>query len=364
MIQRKIDVALGERSYPIYAGADMVSSFAPMCRQHGISDSLVIVTDRNIASHHLRPFQQNLLHHKFQPTTIIIPSGENQKNLHRANFIFTELLKKRIPRNSAVIALGGGVIGDLAGFIAATYQRGVRLVQVPTTLLAQVDSSIGGKVGVNHPLGKNMIGAFHQPAFVWMDADLLNTLPPREVVCGFGEIFKYGVIRDAELFGFLESNVEKILGLDTQSIMYVQAKCAEIKAGVVSQDEKESGIRIILNCGHTIGHGLEYAGHFKLLKHGEAVLLGMIAESFIAKEMKLLDTASYDRIVALVNRVSIKTKLSSLKIADILSAIGRDKKHVGARLRFVLPVKIGEVKVVEDVAPKLIQKSVKEILQK
>jgi 3-dehydroquinate synthase len=204
MIQRQIDVALGERSYPIYAGADMVSSFAPMCRRHGISDSLVIITDRNVASHHLRPFLQNLLQFKFKATTILIPPGENQKNLQRTNTIFTELLKKRIPRNSTVIALGGGVVGDLAGFVAATYQRGVRLVQVPTTLLAQVDSSIGGKVGVNHPLGKNMIGAFHQPAFVWMDADLLKTLPPREVVCGFGEVFKYGVIRDTELFGFLE----------------------------------------------------------------------------------------------------------------------------------------------------------------
>jgi 3-dehydroquinate synthase len=237
-------------------------------------------------------------------------------------------------------------------------------VQVPTTLLAQVDSSIGGKVGVNHPLGKNMIGAFYQPAFVWMDADFLKTLPPREVVCGFGEIFKYGVIRDAELFGFLESNVEKILRRDSESIKYVQATCAAIKAEVVSQDEKESGIRIILNCGHTIGHGLEFAGHFKLLKHGEAVLLGMIAESFIAKEMKLLDADSYDRIVALVGRISIKTKLASLKIADIVNAIGRDKKHIGAKLRFVLPVKIGEVRVVDDVAPKLIQKAVKEILKK
>ena len=364
MIQRQIDVELGKRSYPIYAGADMVSSFAPMCRQHGISDSLVIITDRNVASQHLRPLQQNLLHYKFQPTTILIPPGENQKNLHRANTIFTELLKKRIPRNSAVIAFGGGVVGDLAGFIAATYQRGVRLVQVPTTLLAQVDSSIGGKVGVNHPLGKNMIGAFHQPAFVWMDIDILKTLPPRELVCGFGEIFKYGVIRDAELFGFLETNIEKILRCDSESIKYVQSKCASIKAEVVSRDEKESGIRIILNCGHTIGHGLEFAGHYKLLKHGEAILLGMIAESFIAKEMKLLDADSYERIVSLVGRVSIKTNLSSLNIADIISAIGRDKKHVGARLRFVLPIKIGEVKVVDDVSPKLIQKAVKEILKK
>jgi 3-dehydroquinate synthase len=364
MIQRQIDVVLGERSYPIYAGADMISSFAPMCRQHGISDSIVVITDKDIASHHLKPLLRNLLHYKFKPTTIILPSGEKQKSLHRANIIFTEMLKKRIPRNSAVIALGGGVVGDLAGFVAATYQRGIRLVQVPTTLLAQVDSSIGGKVGVNHPLGKNMIGAFHQPAFVWMDTDYLKTLPPREVVCGFGEVLKYGVIQNAELFGFLESHLEKILRLDAEAVIYVQTQCAAIKAKVVSQDEKESGIRIILNCGHTIGHGLEFAGHYKLMKHGEAVLLGMIAESFIAKEMKLLDADSYERIVTLIRRVPMKVKLSSLRISDIVNAIGRDKKHVSAKLRFVLPIKIGEVKVVDDVAPTLIQKAVKEILKK
>ena len=364
MIQRQINVALGERSYSIYAGAEMFSSFAPMCHRHGISDSILIITDRNVASYHLQPLLRNLLHHKFQPTTIILQPRESQKNLHRVNTIFTEMLKKRIPRNSTVIALGGGVVGDLAGFVAATYQRGIKLVQVPTTLLAQVDSSIGGKVGVNHPLGKNMIGAFHQPVFVWMDAEYLKTLPPREIVCGLGEVIKYGIIQDAELFEFLESNLEKILQLDAEAIMYVQARCTAIKAKIVSQDEKESGIRIILNCGHTIGHGLEFAGHYKLMKHGEAVLLGLIAESFIAKEMKLLNADSYERIITLIRRVPMKIKLSSLKIADIVSAMGRDKKHVGVKSRFVLPIKIGEAKVVEDVAPMLIQKAVKEILKK
>lgn len=265
MIQRQINVVPGERSYSIYAGTDMVSSFAPMCREHGISDSLVVVTDRNVASHYLQPLLRNLLHYKFQLTTIIIPPGENQKNLYRANTIFTQMLKKRIPRNSAVIALGGGVIGDLAGFVAATYQRGIKLVQVPTTLLAQVDSSIGGKVGVNHPLGKNMIGAFHQPTFVWMDTDHLKTLPPREFICGLGEVLKYGIIRDPEMFGFLEMNLEKIMQREAEAIAYVQTRCASIKAEIVSQDEKEYGMRIILNCGHTIGHGLESAGHYKLL---------------------------------------------------------------------------------------------------
>jgi 3-dehydroquinate synthase len=188
-------------------------------------------------------------------------------------------------------------------------------------------------------------------------------LPPREVICGFGEVLKYGIIRDAELFEFLESHLEKILRLDTETVMYVQARCAAIKAEIVSQDEKESGIRIIFNCGHTIGHGLEFAGHYKLMKHGEAILHGMAAESFIAKEMKLLDADSYTRIIALIRRVPMKMKLSSLKIVDIVSAMGRDKKHVGSTIRFVLPIKIGEVKVVDNVSPMLIQKAVKEILK-
>jgi 3-dehydroquinate synthase len=362
MIQRQIDVSLGKRSYPIYEGRDMVSSFAPICRSHGVLDSLVIITDRNVASQYLQPLMRNLLHHKFQPMTIVIPPGEQQKNLHRANTIFTELLRNRIPRSSAVIALGGGVIGDLAGFVAATYMRGMKIIQVPTTLLAQVDSSIGGKVGVNHPLGKNMIGAFHQPIFVWMDTAYLKTLPSREVICGLGEVFKYGVIRDAELFEYLELNVEKILSLEYEALMYVQTRCAAMKAEIVSQDEYESGIRIILNCGHTIGHGLESAGHYKLLKHGEAVLLGLMAESFIAQEMKLLDAHSYNRISAFVHHVLRKKKLSSLKMADIMNAMGRDKKHVGTKRRFVLPIKVGAVKVVEQVTLPLIQKAVRTIL--
>jgi 3-dehydroquinate synthase len=363
MIHRQIDVALGEHSYSIYAGADMVSSFAPTCRQHGISDSVVVITDRNVASHYLQPLMRNLLHHKLQPIKIVIPTGEAQKSISRVYTIITKMLEKRIPRNTAVIALGGGVIGDLAGFVAATYQRGIRLVQVPTTLLAQVDSSIGGKVGVNHPLGKNMIGAFHQPEFVWMDADYLKTLPQREVVCGIGEVLKYGVIRDAALFDFIKTYLEAILRLDTETLTHVLIKCAAIKAEVVSMDEKESGIRIILNCGHTIGHGLESAGRYKLLKHGEAVMLGMIAESFIAKEINLLNADSYKRLVELISRVPIKTKLSSLKMTDIISAMGRDKKRVGTKLRFVLPTKIGDVKIVDDVPMKLIKKAVKEIKQ-
>jgi len=363
MIHHQIDVELGDRTYPLYTGSEMVSSFAPVCRTHGISDSVVIVTDANVARYHLQPILRNLLHHKFEPMVITIPAGESQKNLRRAAAIFSEMLKKRVPRSAAIVALGGGVIGDLAGFVAATYQRGITLVHVPTTMLAQVDSSIGGKVAVNLPLGKNMVGAFYQPAFVWIDAEYLKTLPMREVVCGLGEVIKYGLIRDARLFEFLESHIDEILRLETETMMHVQTSCAAMKARIVSQDERETGVRVILNCGHTIGHGLESAGRYKVLKHGEAILLGMIAEGMIARDMNLLDSKSCERLAALIHRVPMKVKLSSLKLKDITSAMGRDKKRTATSLRFVLPRAIGEVNVVDDVPQKLIQSAVRQILK-
>jgi 3-dehydroquinate synthase len=345
MMQHELRVELGERSYPIYIGADILSQFAPTCRKHGIGDSVVIMTDANVAKQHLAPLVKNLLHYKFQPTTIIIPAGEAQKNLKRANAIYTELLKKKISRSTTIIALGGGVIGDLAGFVAATYQRGVKFIQVPTTLLAQVDSSIGGKVGVNHPLGKNMIGAFQQPQFVWMDADYLSTLPRRE------------------FFAYLKSHLDEVLNLQTDALLHVQMRCAAIKAEVVSRDERESGFRMILNCGHTIGHGLESAGHYRLLKHGEAILFGLLAETELACKIGLTTPDVVERIAALLHRVPMKVKLSSLKMNEILDAMGRDKKRDGAKLRFVLPTTIGETKVADSIDEKLIRAVVKNILQ-
>src|SRR3990172_7308869 len=262
---------LGERSYPIYVGSDMGSDLGATCRKHGLPDQITLVTDRTIAKHYLRPVGNRLRAAGFEVFSTVIPPGEKEKNLSRAQALFTAMLKQGVGRKSAVLALGGGVVGDLAGFVAATYQRGVTLVQVPTTLLAQVDSSVGGKVAVNHPLGKNMIGAFFQPRFVWIDAETLKTLPPREIVCGLGEVAKYGVVFDAEFFAYLETNLERIQQLDAESMLAVQARCCELKAHVVSEDEREQGLRIVLNYGHTVGHALEAAGNYRVLKHGEAV---------------------------------------------------------------------------------------------
>jgi 3-dehydroquinate synthase len=357
LISRQIDVALGERSYPIYFGKSITSSFAPTCEQHGIPRRVVIITDANVAPHYLTRLENNLRHFQFIVSSIVIPSGENQKSLHRSNAIYTALLKQGVGRKSAVVALGGGVVGDLAGFIAATYHRGLELVQVPTTLLAQVDSSVGGKVAVNHPLGKNMIGAFHQPRFVWVDSETLGTLPRREVVCGLGEVVKYGIIFDAEFFAYLETNLGKILELEPGAVTYIQARCCELKARVVSEDEREQGLRIVLNFGHTIGHALEVAGGYRALKHGEAVLLGMVAESFIAREMGLLSPDVLERIVRLVRCLPLKVGKSSLTPARVLKAIGRDKKSIDGKTRFILPIRLGEVQIVEEVDDALIKAS-------
>jgi 3-dehydroquinate synthase len=359
VIQRQIDVPLGERSYPLYFGSDMAASFAPTCRQHGIPQQVVVITDTNVAPHYLDALEKNLRDNDFKVSSIVIPPGESQKSLHRANAIYTVLLKQNVNRKSAIVALGGGVIGDLAGFIAATYQRGMTLVQVPTTLLAQVDSSVGGKVAVNHPLGKNMIGVFYQPRFVWVDADTLQTLPPRELICGLAEVAKYGVVFDAEFFAYLEVNVEKVMKLDSTSVMYVQARCCELKAHVVSEDEREQGLRIVLNYGHTVGHALEAAGNYRVLKHGEAVLLGMVAESFIAKEMGLLPPDVHERIVQFIRRLPLRINKASLTQARILKAMTHDKKSIDGKTRFVLPIRLGEVQVVDDVEAPLIQSSLR-----
>ncbi len=363
MVRRQIVVPLGDRTYPIYVGAGMTALFAPTCRQHNIAPRVVIISDTNVGTRYLRALEKNLLHFRFQVTSLVIPPGERQKSLQRANQIFTRMLAEGVGRKSAVIALGGGVIGDLAGFVAAVYHRGVQFIQVPTTLLSQVDSSVGGKVAVNHPLGKNMIGAFYQPAFVWTDIGYLKTLPEREISCGLGEIIKYGVIWDAELFGFLEANLDPIVALDQESVMHVQARCCEIKAHIVSQDERESGVRMVLNFGHTIGHALETAGKYRTVKHGEAVLLGMAAESFLAREMGMIDAPTHGRIESLIARVPLKCNLSRLEPSAILRAMSRDKKSVSGKNRFLLPTRIGEVRVVENVDRRLIQSALQRILK-
>jgi 3-dehydroquinate synthase len=357
MIQKQITVNLGVRSYPIYIGHGMLSALAPTLQRHGIVGRIVLITDDNVASLHLKPIEKHLRHFGLDTLSIIVPSGERQKNLTRAGKIITEMLTAGVGRNSAVMAVGGGVIGDLAGFIAAVYQRGVTLVQVPTTLLAQVDSSVGGKVAVNHPLGKNMIGSFYQPTVVWADADTLTTLPFREITCGIGEIVKYGIALDADLFSYVESNLDNILKLDPEALLHVQSRSIEIKSRIVSEDENETGLRTILNLGHTVGHALEAGGNYRLLKHGEAVLMGLIAESYIANRLGMISDEANRRIVDIINRIPLNVSIRKLKNPEILRLMKHDKKSIEGNIRFVLPTRIGEGKTVSDVDSKIVAES-------
>jgi 3-dehydroquinate synthase len=363
MIQKEIGVELGERSYRIYVGTSMVSLLAPTLETSGLDRQTAVITDGNVARLYLKPLVKHLTHFGWEVTSVVVPPGEQQKSLARANAIFTQLLKAGIGRRSTILALGGGVIGDLAGFVAATYHRGVGLAQIPTTLLSQIDSSIGGKTAVNHALGKNMIGAFYQPNLVWVDMEYLQTLPLREIVCGLGEIVKYGIIWDKGLFGFLEEHLERILKLESDAVAHVQNACCSIKARVTSEDERERGLRMILNFGHTVGHALEAAGSYRTLKHGEAVLLGMVAESYIAMELGMIPSDVYQRILRLIRRIPVKARYRSLKATAILNAMVYDKKSVSGKKRFMLPTRIGKVKAVEGIDIGLIRRSVELILR-
>ncbi len=363
MIHKEIRVELGKRSYPVYVGSGILPSLAQVCGKHEIPKRIVIITDSTVAAWYLKPLERQLNQSGLDVTSVVIPPGERQKSLSNANKIFTTMLSGGVGRKSAVLALGGGVIGDLSGFVAATYHRGIPLIQVPTTLLSQVDSSVGGKTAVNHPLGKNMIGAFHQPVFVWTDIDVLKTLPFREVLCGFGEIIKYGVILDDSLFSYLEANLHHVLALEADAVLHVQERCCSLKAGLVSQDERETGKRIILNYGHTIGHALEAAGKYRVLKHGEAVLLGMIAESFLARELGLLSHEIDSKIIALITRLPLSYKKQALRIPAIVKAMSRDKKTVSGKKRFVLPTQIGSTTVVEDVPEVMIRASLQHMFR-
>jgi len=358
-----VRVPLRRAPYDVVVGSDMGRAFGKTIRKIGLGPDVVIITDRNVARLYLEPLRRVLLSEGFSPLSIVIPAGERRKSLESASRIFATLLRNRKGRDCSIIALGGGVIGDLAGFVAAAYQRGVPLVHVPTTVLAQVDSSIGGKVAVNHPLGKNMIGAFYQPRLVWADISYLKTLPKREISCGLGEIIKYGVIRDRKFFGWLEDHLPEVLRLEMAALLHVQATCARIKARICGRDEKEWGERIVLNYGHTVGHALEAAGRFRTVKHGEGVLLGMKAEAWLARALGLLRPGEYDRITGLIDRVPLSIRTGALRLNELYGAIQRDKKSRSGEIRFVLPVRVGAVRVAEGPDKRLVRASVRSILR-
>ncbi len=358
-ILHTVTVALGGRSYPIRIGSGLIRRAGKLLSASGLHGTAVIITDRTVARLYLPAVQRSLSAAGIEVRSIILPSGEKVKQQRTVESIYTRLLQWNIDRTASLIALGGGVIGDCAGFVAATYLRGIPFFQIPTTLLAQVDSSIGGKVGINHPLGKNMIGAFYQPKAVLIDTDVLSTLPKRELICGLGEVIKYGMIVDERFFRMVEKNAEKILLRDAGLLSRSIERSCRIKAAVVAQDEKEEHLRAILNFGHTVGHALELAGKFSALRHGEAVLYGLLAETFIARKMNRVSFDDLERLESLIQRIPLPS-LAPLRLSAgaLITAMQKDKKSQRGVIRMVLPRRIGEVTLPVEVPVRFIHSAI------
>lgn len=354
-----VTVPLGKRTYPIYIGSRLLQRAGHFFRRRKISGTVVIVTDSTVAKLYLTPLYRSLTAEKYNVHTIVIPPGERQKSSSRTEKIYTQLLRWKIERSSTIVALGGGVIGDLAGFIAATYQRGIGFVQIPTTLLAQVDSSVGGKVGINHPLAKNMIGAFYQPQFVLADCDVLSSLPTREIVCGLGEIVKYGIILDKKFFDSSAKDLKKAMKRDAAALRAMVKRSCELKAYVVSNDEREHNLRAILNFGHTVGHALEHAGRYSHLKHGEAILYGMVAEAHIAYSVGLLSLRQKEKIEQTIKNIPLpRLSRTNLKIESLIKTMKVDKKVKDGEIYMALPNSIGTITLPMPVDEDMIEHSI------
>ncbi len=354
----RVKVELGERSYDIVIGRGILSQLGLMVK-HLRPSKTAIISNKTVFPLYKDKLTASMERYGISPEVLLLPDGEEYKDSLWIYNLHGKLLEAKFDRNSLIIAFGGGVVGDMAGFVAATYMRGIRYVQVPTTLLAQVDSSVGGKTGVNHPLGKNMIGAFYQPSLVCIDVDTLKTLPKRELCAGIAEVIKYGVIADSSLFDYLTDHKDEILSLGSGIISIIKRSC-EIKADVVSKDEREAGLRAILNFGHTIGHAVETVTDYKRYLHGEAVAIGMCLAAGLAVRMNILHKDAAARIKALVEEYELPSGIpEDINIAEIIKAMAIDKKAASGRLRFILPESIGKVRIEDDVERELI----KEVLE-
>ena len=334
-MKRDVNVDLGDRSYPIHIGSGILETLGGACKTAGLKGHCLIVTDENVAPLFGSRVVQSLEKAGFKPALEVLPAGEQTKCQAQLMNLYSKAAAHGLDRKCFMVALGGGVIGDLTGFAAANWLRGIRFVQVPTTLLAMVDSSVGGKTGINIPEGKNLVGAFHQPELVLIDLDTLKTLPPRELAAGMAEVVKYGIIWDAELFRVLEKKPEVDAGLIS--------RCCEIKAEVVGQDEREGGLRGILNFGHTAAHAIENVAGYGEFLHGEAVAIGIVYAAHLSVALKGLSVGESMRIEKLLAGLSLPVGVSGLAWKDIRAAMSVDKKTVGGLLKFVLADRIGHV---------------------
>ncbi|MFP1889863.1 3-dehydroquinate synthase [Lonsdalea quercina] len=358
----RIIVTLGERSYPITIAAGLFSnadSFLPL----KAGDQVMVVTNDTLAPLYLDAVRTVLENVGVRVDQVILPDGEKYKSLTILDQVFSALLEKPHGRDTTLVALGGGVIGDLTGFAAACYQRGVRFIQVPTSLLAQVDSSVGGKTAVNHPLGKNMIGAFYQPASVVIDIDCLKTLPANELSSGLAEVIKYGIVFDSDFFAWLETHIDEVRALENAPVAYCIRRCCELKAEVVAADERENGLRALLNLGHTYGHAIEAEMGYGNWLHGEAVAVGTVMAAQAAYRLGLLGSAEVDRIKALLTRAGLPiTGPASMTPESYLPHMMRDKKVLGGELRLILPMAIGQAEIRSGVAHDVVLASIADCL--
>ena len=355
MTMHVLNVDLGDRSYPIYIGEHLLAQ-GELLYRHIKGRQICIVTNETIAPLYLRPVQESLA--GYQVDICVLPDGEAYKTLAVLNQVFDKLLGARHNRTTTLIALGGGVVGDMTGFAAACYQRGVDFIQIPTTLLSMVDSSVGGKTGVNHPLGKNMLGAFYQPQAVLADMALLRTLPERELSAGIAEIIKYGLIGDYPFFVWLEQNMDALMARDMDALAYAVKRSCENKAAVVAQDEREGGLRAILNFGHTFGHAIETAQGYGNWLHGEAVGAGMAMASDLSWRRGAISDGELARILSLLERSKLPTKApADMTPEQFTSLMGVDKKVLDGRLRLVLLEFMGKAITTSDINPDQLQQT-------
>jgi len=344
----RVDVDLGERAYAIHIGAHLLTGVELILPQLDLL-KVAIVSNTTVAPLYLQQLADALRARGVEVMSVVLDDGERYKNWSTLNRIYDALLEQRCDRRTTLLALGGGVVGDLAGFAAATYMRGIPFIQIPTTLLAQVDSSIGGKTGINHPLGKNMIGAFYQPRLVLADTEVLKSLPARELSAGIAEVIKHGLVRDAAFFSWLEQNMEDLLAGDPPALAHAVRRCCEIKAAVVAEDERETGVRALLNFGHTFGHAIESGLGYGTWLHGEAVAAGMVMAADLSHRLGLIAQSEVERIIALLRRASLPVAPPDIAPERLLQLMGADKKAEGGKLRFVLLDAIGGASVRGDV---------------
>ncbi|MBF0439871.1 MAG: 3-dehydroquinate synthase [Magnetococcales bacterium] len=355
-----LTVELDSRSYEIIIGSGVLSKIGELLKTRFTGQRVAIITNETVAPLYLEQTSASLTQSGFQVVPLVLPDGEIHKTWTTVQRIFDHLIENRLERTDGLLALGGGVIGDMTGFAAATYLRGVPFAQIPTTLLAQVDASVGGKTGINHPLGKNLIGSFYQPCLVLMDVETLKTLPQRERLAGLAEIIKYGIIRNAKLFKMLENFLNDILELNPGRTAKVLLICCTIKAEIVTADEREQGVRALLNLGHTFGHAIESLTGYDTWLHGEAVAAGMVLAAELAANLKLCDREDTIRIRTLIQRAGLPVTIPQFPASAYLEAMTHDKKVADGKIRFVLPIRIGKAMIQNDVPKSILTKTLEE----